>query len=226
MTETRTQIKQIEDQIEDALWSFETGGENSKALIAYQDAETSLERLGILIGDPAYNEYQRVLAYCLMRQGNILRQSGQPERALALSEREIAAARACGEVITLARSLMSNGINQIVAGRVNQGIGLLDEARSLFEMGDSYDHKQGLGWYWVVQADLINAGLLAGGPPEVIDAADQALSLLLPIENWPGIARSYAARALARERSGNLTAAEADRAAQHKAEGKIGPGGV
>ena len=226
MNETLKQIKQIEDQIEDALWTFETAGENSQALSAYQEAETRLEALSIGAGEADYTEYQRVLAYCLMRQGNILRQSGQNQEALALSEREIAAARGCGDPITLARSLMSNGINQIVAGRVNQGIGLLDEARSLFEMGDSYDHKQGLGWYWVVQADLINAGLLAGGPPEVIDAADQALALLLPIENWPGIARSYAARALARERSGNLTAAQADRAAQHKAEGKIGPGGV
>jgi len=223
MTETRAQIGQIEDQIEEALWSFETGGDNRSALAAYQEAETSLQALAIQAGDTDYAEYQRVLAYCLMRQGNILRQSGQIQEALALSEREIAAAWACGDSITLARSLMSNGINQIVAGWLTGGMELMEEARSLFAMGDSYDHRQGRGWCWLTQADLINAGLLAGGPPGVIEAADRALEILLPIENWPGVARAYEARALARERSGNQPAAKADRLAQRQAESRIGP---
>lgn len=94
MNETLMQIKQIEDQIEDALWTFETAGENSQALSAYQAAETRLEALGISAGEANYTEHQRVLAYCLMRQGNILRQSGQEQEAMALSEREVAAARA------------------------------------------------------------------------------------------------------------------------------------
>src|SRR5512139_2732802 len=166
MIETPAHIKQIEDQIEEAVWSVETGGDNHSALAVYQEAETSLEALNIQIGDPDYAEYQRVLAYCLMRQGNILRQEGQHEAAQALSEREITAARACGDPITLARSLMSNGINQVVAGRVDQGMGLLEEARALFEKGDRYDHKQGLGWCWLIRADILNAGMIAGGPPD------------------------------------------------------------
>lgn len=223
MTETLAQIKLIEDQIEEALWAFEIEGDNRKALAVYQEAESELEALGIRDGDPEYTEYQRVLAYCLMRQGNLLRQAGQADQALALSEREISAARACGEVITLGRSLMSNGINQIVAGKVVTGSEMLDEARGLFESSDSYDHKQGLGWYWIIQADLINAGLTSDGPPEAIEAADRALALVLPIENWPGVARAYQARALARESSGNHAAAQADRAAQREVEKKINP---
>ena len=225
MNETIMQIKQIEDQIEEALWNFETAGENRQALSAYQEAETRLEALGISVGEADYTEYQRVLAYCLMRQGNILRQSGQNQEAMALSEREIVAARACGDPITLARSLISAGANIIVAGKVEQGMGLFEEARSLFEKGDSYDHRQGLGWYWILQADLINASLVAGQPSAVIEAADRALAILLPLENWPGVARSYAARAQAHEHSGNLAAAKSDRAAQREAEGKIGPEG-
>ena len=223
MTETHAQIRQIKDQIEEALWSFETGGDNRSALAAYQEAETSLQALAIQAGDTDYAEYQSVLAYYLMRQGNILRQSGQIQEALALSEREIAAAWACGDSITLARSLMSNGINQIVSGRLTGRMELMEEVRSLFAMGDSYDHRQGRGWCWLTQADLINAGLLAGGPPGVIEAADRALEILLPIENWPGVARAYEARALARERSGNQPAAKADRLAQRQAESRIGP---
>ena len=225
MNETIMQIKQIEDQIEEALWNFETAGENRQALSAYQQAETRLEALGISAGEADFAEYQRVLAYCLMRQGNILRQSGQNQEAMALSEREIVAARACGDPITLARSLISAGANIIVAGKVEQGMGLFEEARSLFEKGDSYDHRQGLGWYWILQADLINASLVAGQPSAVIEAADRALAILLPLENWPGVARSYAARAQAHEHSGNLAAAKSDRTAQREAEGKIGPEG-
>lgn len=211
MDEIPTQIKQLQEQIENALWSFEMAGENSQALAVYQDVETQLEALAISPGDPDYAEYQRVLADCLMREGNLLRQLGQPQEAMALGERELVAARACGDPITTARSLMSNGSNHILAGRVETAMGSLEEARSLFERGNSHDHRQGLGWYWILHADLINAGLIAGGPPEVIEAADRALAILLPIENWPGIARAYQARAVARERSGNLTAASADR---------------
>jgi tetratricopeptide (TPR) repeat protein len=224
MTAIHTQITQIESQIETALWSLETAGELGPALSAYQQAETRLEALAIQPADPLYAEYQRVLAYCLMRQGNLLRQMARPQKALSLSQREILAARASGDSIALARSLLSNGINYLVAGEQEEALGLLDESRTLFEQGDSYDHQQGLGWYWILQADLINAGLIAGDPAAVIAAADRALALLLPLENWPGVARSYAARALARERSGDLAAAQADRLAQGQYEAKIKPG--
>jgi hypothetical protein len=40
-----------------------------------------------------------------------------------------------------------------------------------------------------MRADLVNAELLAAPPEQVIEAANQALEILLPIENWPGVAR-------------------------------------
>lgn len=221
MTETSATIKQCEAQIEEALWSLEVSGEIGKALAAYRDAEAKLEVLDIAAGHPAYAEQQRVLAYCLLRQGNILRQMGRSQEALALSEREIGAARVSGDNLMLARSLMSNGTNRIITGEVKQGLELLEEARVLFESSDSYDHQQGLGWYWVLQADLTNAGLIAGGPSAVIEMADRALAILLPIENWPGVARAYAVRAQAHENQGDSTAAAADREAQQRYESKI-----
>jgi hypothetical protein len=57
--------------------------------------------------------------------------------------------------------------------------------RSLFEKGYSYEHKQGLGWCWLIQADLIYADLIAGGPSKAIDASDRALAILLPIVTLP-----------------------------------------
>lgn len=210
MTEIAAAIKRCEGEIEAALASLEQSGQLNEALAAYRAVEIELEALDLATEHPAFAEKQRVLAYCLMRQGNILRQIGQVQEAVELSEREIAAARVSGDDITLARSLMSYGTNHIVQGEVEQGLAFIEEARSLFESGDSYDHKQGLGWYWILQADLGNTGILPRGVPEVVDAADQALAILLPLENWPGVARAYAARAQAHEALGDSNATAAD----------------
>jgi len=224
MTELSEKIKEIENQIEAALWASEVHDELEEALEVYREAETKLEALDITKENPAYAEQQRVLSYCLMRQGNILRQMEKPQEALVLGKREIAAARLSGDEITLARALMSNGTNFIVSGEISQGLGLIDEARRLFERGDSYDHKQGLGWYWVLQADLANAGLVKKEPAEVIAIATRALDILKPIENWPGVARAYAARAKAHEKLGDDDEAAKDRQEQKVCESKIEPG--
>jgi hypothetical protein len=146
----------------------------------------------------------------------------QPQEALALAEREMVAARASGDDVALARSLLSNGANQIVAGEAGSGPDLLEEARGLLESGASYDHQQGLGWYWILQAELANAGLVEQELTRVVEAAERALEVLTPIENWPGVARAYAARADAHERMGNEGAAAEDRREQKRYEGLVG----
>ena len=221
MGKVSEKIKEIESQIEKALWDLELKDEFDKALVIYQAAELKLEELGISADSPDYAEQQRVLSYCLIRQGNLLRQMEKPQEALALGEREIAAARASGAEITLARSLMSNGTNLIVTGGLERGLLLLDEARELFERGDSYDHRQGLGWYWILQADLSNAGLVEREPSVVIDIATRALDILNPIENWPGVARAYACRVKAYKKLGNEEQAAKDRQQQKEYESRV-----
>jgi tetratricopeptide (TPR) repeat protein len=224
MNDLTNKIKAIENQIEQALQDFEQHEELEKALAAYREAESKLEGLHLSSENPAFAEQQRVLSYCLMRQGNILRQMEKPQEALDLGEREITAARASRDEITLARSLMSNGTNLIVTGEVSKGLGLIDEARLEFERGESYDHIQGLGWYWILQADLANAGLVKREPGEVIEIATRALNILMPIENWPGVARAYAARVKAYEKLGDEEQAVKDRQEQKVSESKIEPG--
>jgi tetratricopeptide (TPR) repeat protein len=224
MIELSEKIKEIENQIEKTLWGLEVHDKLEKALEVYQDAEAKLEALGIEAGNPSFADQQRVLSYCLMRQGNILRQMEKPQEALTLGEGEVSAARASGDEITLARALMSNGTNLIVNGEIGRGLKLLDEARGRFENGDSFDHKQGLGWYWILQADLANAGMVKREPGEVKEIATHALDILKPIENWPGVARGYAARAKAYEKLGNEEQAQKDRQEQKVCESKIEDG--
>ncbi|MBU7029807.1 MAG: hypothetical protein HXS48_22930 [Theionarchaea archaeon] len=210
-------LKQCEERIEKALL-LEQSGQLNEALTVYREVEVVIEALNITPGDLLYAEKQRVVAYCLMRQVNVLRQLGQVKEASALSERELSAARASQDEITLARSLMSHGTTCIVNGEMEKGLKFIEKARPLFEKGASYDHKQGLGWYWILKADLVNAGIVAGRPSEVVDACGKALEVLEPIKNWPGVARAYAARAQAYESMGEHEKAAADRKAQSEYE--------
>ena len=57
----------------------------------------------------------------------------------------------------------------------------------------------------------------------LVEMADRAIETLMPIENWPGIARAYAARANAHERIGNNEAAGEDRQKQQFYESKDEP---
>ncbi len=221
MDEKSKEIKEIENHIEDALRSLELHDEIERALRIYREAVKKLAALDITIGEPAYTEQQRVLAYCLMRQSNLLRQKGESEEALALGEREIAAARASEDEITLARSLMSNGTNRIITGEAKKGLEMIERAREIFEGGESYDHQQGIGWYWILQADLANAGIIEREPVEILEIAGRALMILKPIENWPGVARAYAARVEAHERMGNEEDAVGDRKQQQYHQSKV-----
>ena len=226
MADTLEIIKSLENQIEEALWALEVHEELDKALEVYQAAEQKLTDLDLGAVDPAYSEQQRVLAYCLMRQGNLLRQMDKSAEAFVLSERELAAARLSEDQITLARSLMSSGTNFILTRKIEQGLALLEEARLVFEKGDSYDHRQGLGWYWILQADLANADIIDIPPPDVIKTADRALEILMPIQNWPGVARAYAARAQAHEALKDKSAAARDRQEQQVYERKTESGEI
>lgn len=214
MEKKSVSLTQCEDEIEKALISLEKSGKLHEALTVYRNVEAAIEAVESSPGDLMYAQKQRVLAYCLMRQGNILRQLGQMEEAAALSQREITAAMASHDEIALARSLMSHGTSLLASGEVEKGLKFIDKARPLFEKGTTYDHKQGLGWYWILKADLMNAEITVGTPYEVVTACDEALSVLLPIRNWPGVARAYEARAKAYERQGEHEKAAVDRKAQ------------
>lgn len=221
MTSIADRIKECEEQADRALWSLEVAGKSAEALAVYEQTSADLEQVLAQCDSATTRDAQRALAYCLMRQGNMLRVLGRAEEAACLSEREIAMARASGDALTLARSLLSYGTNVLVSGDRERGLALTSEAQGLFATGDGSDFRQGLGWCWILRADLINAGLIPGDPSAIAIAADNALETLLPIENWPGIARAYAARAKARECLGDAAGSTADLEAQREAEAKI-----
>ncbi len=204
--------------INEALETYEMQDRLDIALAVYQDVDARLESLDLTPGDPSYSLQQSVLAFCLMRIANILRQQGKDQDAAQLSLREIAAARASQDDLTLGRSLMSYSIACYKAQDIEQGSQYMDEARQAFSQSDAYEYQQGLGWTWIIAADLINAGLLPGGPAEILPAATRALDILLPLDNYPGIARAYAVRAKAYTKLGRTDESASDQQNQAKFE--------
>lgn len=215
-------IQRSEARIDSALVRFEQKERLVEALAAYQAEDSALMQLQLTAEHPHYRKAQSVHAQCLLRIGNMLRQLQRPQEALAVGQRELRAARAAGDTITLARTLISNGASLIVNKEKERGLELLEEARRLFAQDTSFDFKQGLGWYWIIQADLAQAGFTSVKPEARAAFADSALQLLLPLQNWPGVARAYAARMQAHHALKNFTAAVADSIAQMKYQALVG----
>lgn len=214
-------INHCQTQLDSALTHLEQEGRLDEALEIYGTVEAQLNRLNLDVNHPHYRDKQQVLAYCLLRKGNIVRQYGKIKEAITIGEKELIAAQAARDTITLARTLMSVGSTLLSAGEIETGLAKIEEARLLFEQGKNYDYKQGLGWYWILQGDIANAGLRNVKPEQIIEFANSALDILAPIENWPGVARAYAIRAKAYEDLGMLLETEADRAKQAEYEALV-----
>lgn len=207
-------IAEAESRIDAALDTFEKKGELEKALVRYEAEAANLEGLETDPQGPAHAERYRVLAYVYLRVGNALRQLDRKDEALKAGENELDCARNSGDDLALARTYMNFGVTLLSSGEAAKGLDYIERSRPLFEAGDGFDFKQGLGWYWILKAELSLAGLTPAEPEDQLAALDTALETLLPIENWAGIARAYALRARIHESLGRDAAAAADRKRQ------------
>jgi hypothetical protein len=109
---------------------------------------------------------------------------------------------------------MNFGTTLLTGGQVEKGLAYIEQSRPIFEKGESFDHRQGLGWYWILQAELGLAGLTKEEPQNILGFLDTALEILEPIENWAGVARVYGLRAKVHESQGRTDTAAADRKLQ------------
>jgi tetratricopeptide (TPR) repeat protein len=203
-------IEEAEARIDTTLEDLEKQQKTEEALKRYQVEVAVLEALETDPQGPDDAERHRVLAYGYLRMGNVLRQLGRADEALEAGEKELYHARASGDDLTLARTYMNFGATLLASGETERGLDLIETSRPLFEAGDSFDFKQGLGWYWILQAELALAGLVPLEPKEQLGATDRALEILVPIENWAGVARAYALRARIHQSQGHEEAAAAD----------------
>jgi hypothetical protein len=153
-----------------------------------------------------------------LREANALRALGRHAEAAPLADMELSAAMASGDHLSIARAMFSLGTTCIANGDTERGLKLLADSKPMFAHHADDDHRQGLGWWHVVMADLSNGGFSAAPPQQALADADEALSLLRPLKNWPGITRAHLARAAALERLGDEAGAKVARTAAGMAQ--------
>lgn len=223
MTDFEATLKDLQARTDSSLEALEQDQRWAEALELYQLAGAEVEALPIPRDDPtytgAYREARRVRAYLYLREANALRALGRPQEAAALGEKEVEAAWASGDMITIARATFSLGGTCLANGEMERGLKLLDDSKGMFEHGQGEDFQQGLGWWYIIQADIRNNGMLPDTPQAALELANQALALLRPLKNWPGVARAHAARAQAYDQLGNAEQARLARAAEQMAQG-------
>jgi tetratricopeptide (TPR) repeat protein len=222
LSDFQTLLHNLQQRTDETLDTLERENRWAEALELYHAAGAEVDALDIPRNDlayrDAYREARRVRAYLYLREANALRALGRPAEATTLGEKELEAALASGDGITIARSMFSLGGTYLANGDVERGLKFLDDSKPIFEHGDDYDHRQGLGWWYIIQADIRNADLVVDAPEAIIALADKALEILRPLKNWPGVARAHEARAKTFDRMGNTDAARVARTAQKMSE--------
>jgi len=218
MSDFTTRLQKLEEQTDKTLGSLEQDEQWAEALAVYRGAGAEIDALDIPKSDAAYTNARRLRAYLYLREANALRALGRPAEAEPLGHLELDAALASGDSLSIARAMFSLGATCLSNGEVERGLKFLDDSRPMFEHQDDFDHRQGLGWWHLIQADISNGGLARGEPQYALGQANKALEILRPLENWPGVARAHAARAKAYERLGEGEAARVARTAQKMAE--------
>jgi tetratricopeptide (TPR) repeat protein len=205
----RMELQLLEKEIETVLVEYEQTEQYEQALQRYLLLEQKISKWIDHNTEDIADAYG-LLAQCYLRQGGMLRQLKKFDEATLINKKEIASAKLSGNTITYAQCLFSSGINHLSNRNIGEGLTLLNEAKKSFEAGDSSEHKQGVGWYWIILADLGNKKIIDASNEEVIYFASQAIDILTPIRNFPGISRAYQARSIAYRHLGELEKAEDD----------------
>lgn len=219
MTDPATRLGEIAQRSEAALGTLEQDNRWEEALAIYHATGAEVDALtqGLSRKDPLYRPAKKLRAYLYLREGNALRALGRPAEAAPLAELELSAAMGTGEGLTIARAMFSLGTTCLVNGQQERGLKLIEQSKPMFEHVDDPEFKQGLGWWYLVQADLSAAGLVDSSPQYALECAHKAFTILRPLQNWPGVARAHAARAAAYDRLGDERAARVARSAEQMA---------
>ncbi|MFE8700799.1 hypothetical protein ACFYKX_09245 [Cytobacillus sp. FJAT-54145] len=199
----------LEEKIEETLVSFEQVDKYDRALQQYIQIENEIHKY-MKNNEVNFTQAQKLLAQCYLRQAGMLRELGRTEEANEINKKEMESARLSGSTIAYAQSLFSTGINLLSSRRIEEGLNFLRKAKKVFEAGNTSEYLQGVGWYWIIMADLGNKGIVSATNEEIINYANKAIKILTPIQNSQGISRAHEARSIAYKKMGNNEKANND----------------
>lgn len=145
-----------------------------------------------------------------MVEGNVARFSGDLDRAAELSDRAIEVGRRLGVIDLTAMAIHSKGLALVSAGRITEGVALLDEAMVAVLSGDVSQYFMGIIYCSVIAACLELGDIGRAG--EWSDAARQWSETLPPGSPLPGMCRINQAEVARLRGSWSDAEAEARRA--------------
>jgi tetratricopeptide (TPR) repeat protein len=208
----------LETRTDQALGQLEQDGRWAEALEIYRAAGEEADALAIPKDHAAYQQGRKLRAYLYLREANALRALGRHAEAVVLGDKELSAAIASRHRLSIAQAMFSLGSSCLATGETERGLKMLADSRPMFAHGDDDAHREALGWWHIIHADLVNSGVIAAPPEQALADAGSALNILRPLNNWSGIARAHAARAAAYVRLGREDFAQVARTAARMAE--------
>jgi tetratricopeptide (TPR) repeat protein len=178
------QLKQIEESIEDALWTSVQDEDYTKALKEYERAKGLLESFDSS-DDTVEMERKRILSYCLMRINDALGHLEQSEGSTERAEESLRLAEESEDRVQILRSKLALGVNFL-------NLGELQEAEKHFtdiilqsqDETENRDVIQVYGWTLIVRVNILLGKSLYDQAKEL---ANQALGVLSGIDNYAGL---------------------------------------
>ena len=180
-SDTRKRILEIENSIEDALWTSIQDEDYEKALEVYKIAKKNLESID---DSDSQKERNRVLSYCLMRINDAMEHLDQSDGSIERAEKSLRLAEESEDAVQILRSKLALGVNYL-----NQGD--LQKAESYFtdiilqtqNETDNQDVIQVYGWTLIVRVNILLGKSLYNQAKEL---ALQSLAVLSGINNYAG----------------------------------------
>jgi ATP/maltotriose-dependent transcriptional regulator MalT len=158
-------------------------------------------------------------AFLAVIQATVARFGGELDAALALAKRGVTIAQRFGDRNFLAMAIHTEGLIHIAAGRIAEGMRLLDEAMTSVVAGELNDHFTGAIYCNVIEACLLLADVRRAG--EWSEAARTWCETIPPESPFPGTCRVNRAE-VARLR-GDWPEAEAEAARAVDELSRLGP---
>ena len=177
-------IRNIENSIEDALWTSVQDEDYEKALEKYKIAKSDLESLEIDNLDDQ-KERKRVLSYCLMRINDAMEYLDQSEGSEERAEESLRLAEESEDRVQILRSKLAIGVNYLNHGDLQKAESYFtDIIHQTQDETDDQDVIQVYGWTLIVRVNILLGKSLYNQAKEL---ALQSLGVLSGIKNYAGL---------------------------------------
>ncbi|MGY5859400.1 MAG: hypothetical protein RTU63_08515 [Candidatus Thorarchaeota archaeon] len=176
-------IRDIENSIEDALWTSVQDEDYKNALEKYKIAKRDLESLEIDNPDDQ-KERKRVLSYCLMRINDAMGHLEQSEGSDKRAEESLRLAEESEDRVQILRSKLAIGVNYLNHGDLGKAESYFtDIILQTQDETDNHDVIQVYGWTLIVRVNILLGKSLNNQAKEL---ALQSLGVLSGIKNYAG----------------------------------------